>query len=218
MQKRSIGFLGQNLSVTLLLALLLVTLIGGWMVEIADSSRLTLPEITEQLICPCGCGKRVKACQCSTATEIRSHLQDQLRQGVSVRVIREDYAQRYGPQYLVPTDRSEVVEIPLVEKCGKCHGDAPETWEWKHSGHARSLQSLSKGTRPDTTCLSCHSSTYRQETSASSWGGGNQSYKRLDRYDPVACSSCHQHGSPYAHYLVLPPDKLCESCHKRTKG
>ncbi len=101
--------------------------------------------------------------------------------------------------------------------------------EWLQSKHASSLESLTKSTYAEDSCLECHSADYRMtelfrtEQAAGDRAGDAPAALTLTtaKYG-VTCTSCHDmHGDEKLEYqLSAEPYQLCVSCHAddRLKG
>ncbi len=100
------------------------------------------------------------------------------------------------------------------EKCAECHSNSLPFKEWQNSAHANSLRTIQKEPKAGTVCIKCHSADYNRYAGVAAWGARVNLPKPKEAKDPVSCSSCHKHDSGLAHNLVMPPDKLCISCHK----
>lgn len=85
---------------------------AGWLVFLPGSAALgagqvTLEEITDALVCYCGCANMVvTTCNCGTADKIRSDIKNQLGQGKAKEQIIQAYVDQHGEKGLaMPTKK-----------------------------------------------------------------------------------------------------------------
>lgn len=80
--------------VSRIVAVVLALMVVAGPAAAADSGGLL-----GQLECPCDCGKYLSVCDCGSADEARSYVQNLRQQGLGTAEIADSYGQEYGDQY-----------------------------------------------------------------------------------------------------------------------
>lgn len=73
---------------------------------VAPTIMAQTTSVTQDLVCPCGCGMVVSNCDCATAGEVRTWVEDRLREGETRQEILDLYSQKYGPEYIATQPKS----------------------------------------------------------------------------------------------------------------
>lgn len=90
-------------------AALLLCILASFPVLIAmlnEAAAQTVEDISKSLMCPCGCGKILDGCYCTTAIDLKSEIEQALAEGKTKDQIIADFQEDYGDQILVTPPKS----------------------------------------------------------------------------------------------------------------
>lgn len=105
----------------MMLLLLMVTLLFATQ-TLEATATLNVEDLSKLFMCQCGCGMMLDSCYCDAANEMKSQIEQKIRQGKTKDQIIADFIDVYGDQVLVTPPKSGLEltlwTLPIIASIG----------------------------------------------------------------------------------------------------